>query len=209
MSGKDPSRHGGSMKPQPDWHGSASKKMPVVDSWCLAYKIGMVAVVIGVVVLVVATCLAMWAFGLQKEGQVLPQWMPILAGMGWGEWHARNSGLGEVAELYYTCILPLFPASIVATYVFLTYEKDGSLKDWITCHRDAKGIVAVFFIIFLFPLIGIVFLKLFGGGDTRLLHISEEPSALLLRGWIPFVALGGVTALGPWALRALIFQYVR
>ncbi|MNI87281.1 hypothetical protein D3C73_1444640 [compost metagenome] len=54
-----------------------------------------------------------------------------------------------------------------------------------------------------FPLVGAAFLSAAEGGDFRKLKVAGDPMALLVNGWIPYLAIGAMVALGPCMLRAI------
>lgn len=187
----------------PSWHKQPAPPSGGPRSWCLQYRLALAAGIIAGVVLATATVLAWIVLDLQRDAAALPAWVDALRSLGRGDWYARRSGLGVVAAVYYSVVPLLFPLSLFITWALSTYTVEGRLKDWITQHRDTSALVKCWISMIIYPLIGAMFLHVFSGSNQRRLHIANDPAALLLQGWIPFVALGAVAAMGPIMLQVL------
>lgn len=188
----------------PSWHRPPpAQPSGEPRSWCLQYRLALAAGIVAGVVLATAIVLTLVVLELQRTGAPLPEWVDTLRALGWGDWYARRSGLGLIAAVYYSVVPLLFPLSLFITWALSTYTADGRLKDWIKQHRDNSALVKCWISMIIYPLIGGIFLHVFSGSNQRNLHIANDPTALLLQGWIPFTALGAVAAMGPIMLQVL------
>lgn len=186
----------------PRWHSDARpphEKKPL----CGAHKIAWVALGLASLLIAAASVAAWHVWSLQQSGHPMPAWVEWMRDLGLGDRLSRRSGLGAMASVYYTIVVLTFPLGIAVGYGFLTFQPDGRLRAWVSQQRDRKGILASWFGVVFFPLVGAAFLSAAEGGDFRKLKVAGDPMALLMNGWIPYLAIGAMVALGPCMLRAI------
>lgn len=186
----------------PRWHPAARPphgKKPL----CGAHKIAWVALGLALLLIAAASVAAWHVWSLQQSGQPMPAWVEWVRGLGLGDRLSRRSGLGVMASVYYTIVVLTFPLGIAVGYGFLTFQPDGALRAWVSQQRDWKGVLACWFCAVFFPVLGAAFLSAAGGGNFRKLKVAGDPMALLVNGWLPFLLIGAVVALGPCMLRAI------
>lgn len=193
------------MSHHPRWHPQTPPAHPKVPL-CLPHKAAWVALGLALLVIAVASTAAWHVWILQQAGQPMPSWVALLQRIGPGDYYARRSGLGLMASVYYSIVPLTFPFGIVVGYGFLTHRPDGSLCTWVGQQRDWKGIVACWFGVAFFPLVGVGFLFAASGGDFRRLKVADDPMAMLANGWMPFLLIGALVGLGPCMVRAIRAQ---
>ncbi len=186
----------------PRWHSDARpphEKKPL----CGAHKIAWAALGLASLLIAAASVAAWHVWSLQQSGHPMPEWVEWVRNLGLGDRLSRRSGLGVMASVYYTIVVLTFPLGIAVGYGFLTFQPDGRLRAWVSQQRDRKGILASWFGVVFFPLVGAAFLSAAEGGDFRKLKVAGDPMALLMNGWIPYLGIGAMVALGPCMLRAI------
>ncbi|MEG2803410.1 hypothetical protein [Stenotrophomonas sp.] len=173
---------------------------------CRPHKAAWIALALAGLVIAVASVAAWHVWTLQQGGQPMPHWVQWLRRVGPGDYYARRSGLGAMASVYYSLVVLTFPLGIVVGYGLLTYRRDGRLNAWVDQKRNLKGLLACWFSIVFFPLVGVGFLLAASGSNFRKLKVADDPMALLSNGWMPYLLTGIVVALSPCILRGLLAQ---